>query len=299
MRRNFEEQSGEIRANEVLSARERRDELLNIEEQYQKERRRLEAASERARSRAWRDFTKQVLADFGRILFQQAQLNIAQRITNSLFDRIPFLSGGGTGGPGAAGSGLLSGTAAGTAATVGVTAVSAAVLINGLIDPVKDLLNSFGFHNASNDQYAFEEARKAGQALFGGQSASQYGRQSARDLVDNVTAGLAASGGGPGATVVNNITMKVGSREIQEVFSTAVGLDTENRLARPGGSRVEREVNAQKVINIEVDTERAQLTADSAVTRARTAQQGVDENRAAITRLAEDTANSINIRKPF
>ena len=193
------------------------------------------------------------------------------------------------------------GTGVGTAATVGVGAASLATAAVGLVDPIKDLLNAFGFHSVQNDQYAFEAARKAGRQMFGGQSPAQYGRQSAKDLVDNVVSGIAASGGrgGSGGNTVVNVTMKVGDREIQEIFSTAVGLHANNFLAGPGTSRVESGVSAQRVMNVEVSSDRAQATANSAEVSARTANQGVAANRAAINRLVADASNQINIRNPF
>ena len=298
--------SEEIREDSTLTERERLNQLKELNEQYQKDIREIEDRADRDRRRAWRDWVKIVISDFGRLVYQQLNFQLAAKVTNTILRSFGGASAAGGavagsgGGAAAAGGSLISGAGIGTAATAGVSLASVAVAVNGLIDPVRDLLNSFGFHNASNDQYAFEEARKAGQALFGGQSARQFGRQSAMDLVDNVTAGLAASGGGGGgSTVVNHITMKVGNREIQEIFSSAVGLDTENRLAGPGGSRVEREVNNQRVINVEVDTERAQQTATTASTTASAAQQTAEANRVAITRLAEDAANFINIRNPF
>jgi len=111
------------------------------------------------------------------------------------------------------------GTAVGTAATAGVTLASIAVAVNGLIDPVKDLFSSFGFHNVANDQYAFEQAVRAGRQLtIAGQTPSQFGEQSARDLVDNITAGISSGASqaiGSGQNIV--VELHLNDKVLQEV----------------------------------------------------------------------------------
>ena len=234
LRGNFRDVANEIRRDSTISERERLDELLRLNQDYLAERRGLERQAEQERARAWQDFVRTVLADFGRILYQQAQLRIAERATNFAFDRIPFLRGGGAAaagrgvaqyaspiGPGLAGTGTAgTGIGLGTAATAGVTLAGIAVAANGLVDPIRDLFNSFSFHNASNDQYAFDVAARAGREIFGGQTPSQFGQQSARDLVDQVVSGIqagAAQGGGQQLEAQIQVDLNLNDRSLQTV----------------------------------------------------------------------------------
>ena len=63
--------------------------------------------------------------------------------------------------------------------------------------------------------YAFNAAKQAGQNLFGGQTPSQFGQQSARDLVDNITAGIEAGAEGGGGPRV--IQVMLNDRVLQEI----------------------------------------------------------------------------------
>ena len=328
LRNSFKEVSAEIRSDSSLSERERLDELKRLNADYIRDRRSLEKQAEDDRARAWRNWTKTVIADFGLLIYEQLKLQLAARATNAVLNalgRAGIGGGGGGRGGGSAGIGGLggfgqllqslgiggsagggsaagAGISAGTAGTIGVGLAAAAVTINGLIDPIKDLLNAFGFHNAENDAYAFNQSRRAGRMLLSGQTPSQFGRQSARDLVDNVTAGIAASGvgagGGGGATVINHVTMRVGTREIQEVFQVGVDLESQNRLAAPGTSRVAQEVQQQRLSNIEVSTEQIASDTSAASAAAIAAQTTADENRSDISRIYAELEKETPLPNP-
>ena len=309
----------EIREDSTISEKARLDELRSLNEQYQKDVREIEMRSEQERQRAWRDWVKTVISDFGRLIFEQLELQLAAKATNAILGA--FGGGGGVGlgaqqyaspiGPGIENAGLAlaasgggGGAAAGLAAAAPLIAPSligaaiAATAIVGLEDPLKDVFNSFSFHNQENDQYAFEKARQAGQTIFGGQTPSQFGRQSARDLVDNVAGGIAVSGGGGGGgSVVNNhITMRIGNREIDEMFTTAIGMANENLIATPGGSRVAQDVQEQRISNIEVSTEAATTRANDNASAAR---RMAETNELRINRLYQDAKNQIDISNPL
>jgi len=303
LREEFSRTQAEIRSDSTLSERERLDELKALNEQYQREVRAIEERSEKERLRAWRDWVKNVIVDTGQIIFEQLRLQLASKATNAILNA--FGSGGGAAAAGAgagvgqaagtaAGAGLLSGVTASGVATAGVGVGIGATAIVGLIDPLRDLFNSFSFHSESNDHYARMQARSATEQLFGGQSPSEFGQQSARDLVDNISAGIASSGagsrgGGGGGAVVNNyVTMKVGNREVQELFSNAIDLSSENRIATPDGSNVEREVQDQKISQIEVTTE-------AATRQAGAAQRTADANARAIRQLHQDVEGQVNV----
>ena len=166
LRHRFRTTQADIRQDSTLSEQARLDELLELNKQYLKDRRELERQAEVARDRAWRDYVKQVVTDFGTLLYQQSQLRLAERATNFLFDTAaPAIFGGGGGGGGGTGASLsglgnlfqslgigggggggaaagggtavgstAAGVGVGTAATAGVTLASAAVAVNGLID---------------------------------------------------------------------------------------------------------------------------------------------------------------------
>ena len=137
-------------------------------------------------------------------------------------------------------------------------------------DPVQDLINSLGFHNARNDQYAYMQGAQAGRRLMN-QSPTAYAAQSARDLAENVANGLSSVNGGSSpntastAVIYNNIALKLGNREIAEVFQTAIDLTNENQMNVPGGSQTDQSVQRQRLNNLEVSTQRAMTTANQAL----------------------------------
>ena len=302
LKMSFDETTEEIASDSLLSESERLEEMKQLHEQYIRDRRSIEERAEEERARAWRDWTKNVLVDFGRVIYEQLRLNLALKAANFILTSLPLGSGGSASptqqytspiGPGnaaslisAAGSGSGAGAAIGTAGTVAVGVAAAATAINGLIDPVKDILNSFSFHDAANDQYAMQEAAKAARKITGGQTPSQYGRQSAKDLVDNIVGGLSsgmqpAGSQGQGGNITHitvpvTTVQRIGTREIQEINEVGVTLDESNRLVSPGNSRVQREVDSaniravvQSATNpIRQQAQTAQNTATSAMTQA-------------------------------
>ena len=252
MRMQFRDVSAEINRDATISAQQRFDELRRLNADFLRERRDLERRYEQDRARAHRDFVAQAISDFARLLYQQTQLRLATRATDFIFDRAGILFGRGGGEGAAQGAGLLSrlfgggqagagtasgagaGAALGTAATAGITLASAAVAINGLVDPLKDVFNSFSFHNVANDRYALEAGKEAGRALFDGQSPQSFGEQSARDLVDNITAGIAAgAGGGQPMVLEATIPIKINDKTVQELVHRESILAQSGRINNP------------------------------------------------------------------
>ena len=379
LRRSVEEAQRAVREDAILGANQRHEELLEITREFEREKREIERQYEQERSDAWKDWVRQQLTDFPKLIFQQLNLQLATRATNKILQslnlggNIPITQGGlgnliGTAstvgstqytapiGPGLAGAQLAGGGAAlGTAGSAAVGVAAAATAINGLIDPVKDLSNSlsfnkidnpfgsidinlgdigklssvlsatssiplalaaavdpitelvgsFGFHNAANDQYAMREAAKAGKKITGSQTPSQYGRKSAKDLVDNIVGGLqegmqsggnmeSSSGGNVTQILIPNyITTKIGNREIQEVNEVSVLLDETNRLVSPGNSRVQKDLADARVtaaINSAIDSKIRAL--ERSVTAAQTAANNAEEST---RRLRQDVEGKINL----
>ena len=303
LKMDFRDVQAEIIADSTVSEKQRFEELKRLNEQYIKDKRSIEKQAEDDRARAWRDWTKNVIVDFGRIIYEQLRLRVAVKATNAVLNSIGLSSfttpaAGGIGAGQAAGVGAAAAGAGGigTAATIGVGAAIAATAIYGLIDPVKDLFGASSFHNAVNDQYAFQKAADAGRKMFGGQTPEQYGRQSTKDLVDNMSAGLASSsgggGGGPTYLVAN---LQIGNREIQEVFEVGNDLDQTNRLVSPGGSSVARNVESRRIETIESNVGNIQGDVSSAVRSASQAKTAADNAQSSVDSLKEEVSKFLPI----
>ena len=313
LKSDFNETAEEIARDSLISEAERLEEMKQLQEQYNRDRRSIEKQAEEERARAWRDWYKNVIVDLARVTYEQLNLQIALKATNFILQGLGK-AGIGSGISGVSTAGAAAGTAAtgasgvgaalGTAGTAAVGVAAAVTAINGLIDPVKDLLNSFSFHDAANDQYAMREARKAGKKITGGQTPSQYGRKSAKDLVDNIVGGLQEgmqggnmqsgnSGNFTQIVIPNQVITKIGNREIQEVNEVSVLLDETNRLVSPGNSRVQKDLTEAKMtaaINSAIDSKIRPL--QQSVTAAQTAANNAEEST---RRLRQDVAGKINL----
>jgi len=273
MREQFREVSAEINRDSSISARERFDELARLNENYQRQRRAVEKQYERDRERAHREFVAQVLSDFARLIYQQAQLRAAQRTTDFIFNQAGRLFGRGGGeqgigflsrlfgtgnaargatqyasGIGPTASGVPQGTAAagfGTSAAVaGVNIAAIATAVYGLRDPVTDLANSLGFHNPANDMRQLERARAASYRVSQQNALQKYGEKSAQDYIDNVTEGIAqgvldaqSAAGGVDAEqpieIVLNSHFNLGDKFVQTMTERQTVLFKGRRLPNP------------------------------------------------------------------
>lgn len=156
LKESIEESRREVRENERLNAKQQAEELLEINREYEREKREIERTYEQQRMDAWRDWVRQQLTDFPKLIFEQLKLQLAARATNFTLNalgiggnRIPIqggglldklgglFSGGGTGaqaaqqytsaiGPGLPGSPVATAGIGSTAATAG-TALSVAL----------------------------------------------------------------------------------------------------------------------------------------------------------------------------
>ena len=142
---DIERQREEISRNAVLNERERTEQLLEINREYEAEKREIERQYEDERRDAWANWVRQQLIDFPKLIFQQLNLQLAARATNSILNSLNLggqvpITGPGIGNGGAnflqqiglgGGSGGGAGFA-GTAATVG-TAASVALAAHNII----------------------------------------------------------------------------------------------------------------------------------------------------------------------
>ena len=90
----------EIRDNERLNERQQAEELLEITREFEREKREIERQYEEDRSDAWANWVRQQLLDFPKLIFQQLNLQLATRATNSILNslglggNIPISPGG-------------------------------------------------------------------------------------------------------------------------------------------------------------------------------------------------------------
>ena len=213
--RSIEEARQAVRENERLNARQQAEELLEINREFEREKREIERQYEQERSDAFSDWVRQQLTAFPKLIAQQLNLQLSARATNlilrglGLGGNIPIEGGGllgSLGGPGSSTIGAGSAGGAGgaglaaTAATTGVIASGALALHNivtgirdGLFDdlgrdvasPVTSFFEGLHFNNPLNDQLARAAGRMEAQ-----RSANNLGRESAGDIVRNFSDGV-------------------------------------------------------------------------------------------------------------
>ena len=134
LNRSIREARREVRENELLNERQQAEQLLEINREYEAEKREIERSYEEERRDAWANWVRQQLIDFPKLIFQQLNLQLAARATNSILNSLNLggnvpITGPGIGGQasgflqniGLGGQGGGAGLA-GTAATVGTAA---------------------------------------------------------------------------------------------------------------------------------------------------------------------------------
>ena len=119
--RSIEEERNRIRQDELLNAAQQAEELLEINREYEREKREIERQYEEERSDAWANWVRQQLTDFPRLIFEQLNLQLAARATNAIFNSLGIggnipITGSGLGSIGStAGTGFSLGSALGAA----------------------------------------------------------------------------------------------------------------------------------------------------------------------------------------
>ena len=93
--RSVEEARREVREDETLNARQQAEQQLEITREYEREKREIERSYEEERSDAWRNWVRQQLTDFPKLLFEQLKLQLAARTTNSILNALGVGTGGG------------------------------------------------------------------------------------------------------------------------------------------------------------------------------------------------------------
>ena len=225
--RSVEQSRQAVRDDETLNARQQAEQLLEINREYEQEKREIERRYEEERSDAWANWVRQQLTDFPKLIFQQLNLQLAARATNFILNSLglggnipitgPGIGGGssvgqaaslanrfaGLGGPGAgqaAGAGVGLGTAAGTAGVAfsayqagrGVYEVAKG---GGYADLGKDLVSIPGeigsfFKGLIFDNPLNDELARMAGANQSKKTAYNLGRKSAKDIVDNYDQGF-------------------------------------------------------------------------------------------------------------
>ena len=149
LNRSIERAREDVRENELLNARQQAEQLLEINREYEEEKREIERSYEEERRDAWANWVRQQLTDFPKLIFQQLNLQLAARATNSILNTLGLggnvpITGPGIGGGGQIGnflqniglggqSGAVGGSSAvGVGATIG-TAASVALAAHNVI----------------------------------------------------------------------------------------------------------------------------------------------------------------------
>ena len=147
--RSIETAREDVRQNELLNERQQAEQLLEINREYENEKREIERSYEEERRDAWANWVRQQLIDFPKLIFQQLNLQLAARATNSILNSLNIggsvpITGPGIGAQagsflqriglgGSPGAGVGGGTSvAGVGATVG-TAASVALAAHNII----------------------------------------------------------------------------------------------------------------------------------------------------------------------
>ena len=100
LKRSIDQAQKDVRENSRLNATQQAEELLEINREYEREKREIERAYEEERSDAWKDWVRQQLTDFPKLIFQQLNLQLAARATNEVLrslglgGNIPIQGGG-------------------------------------------------------------------------------------------------------------------------------------------------------------------------------------------------------------
>ena len=88
LKEDVERQRQEVRDDARLNARQQAEELLEITREFEREKRDIERQYEQERSDAWKDWVRQQLIDFPKLIFQQLNLQLAARTTNFILNSL-------------------------------------------------------------------------------------------------------------------------------------------------------------------------------------------------------------------
>ena len=105
LKQDIEQQRQDIANDEVLSERQKTEQLLEINRDYEEEKRDIQRQYEEERSDAWKAWVRQQLTDFPKLIFQQLNLQLAARATNKIFQMLGISGGVPITGPGIADQG--------------------------------------------------------------------------------------------------------------------------------------------------------------------------------------------------
>ena len=114
LERSIQEQRQDILDDELLSTRDRNDALLELTRTFEQEKRDIERQYEEERSDAWKDWVRQQLTDFPKLIFQQLNLQLAARATNAVLNALGLGGNIPITGPGIRGVGNISGIGGGS-----------------------------------------------------------------------------------------------------------------------------------------------------------------------------------------
>ena len=224
LQENTQTRIQEIRESEILSARQKANQIEQIEKDAAQRRTQIEKAANQAKIDSFQSVVTNFIGGIGRMIAEQVKLRAATAVTNALLGA-PGQSGGGGGIGGILGSALPF-----------LAAVNPALAIGGGLALGAAALFSSSFDDPINDALAQQAGIRQAQ-----QRATALGRRSAVDLKDNFEQGFVAEtarqtasprGEAGAPMIMNEIKLVIGAQELKAIYEETQRQITTGIIAR-------------------------------------------------------------------
>ena len=215
-------QIAEVRESQLLNAREKAEQIAQIEQDAAKRRVQIEKEANQAKIDGFKSVVDNFIAGIGQMIAEQIKLRAATAITNALL-----------GAPGGSGGGILG------AALPFLAAVNPALAIGGGLALGAAALFAGSFDDPINDALARRAGIQASQRRAS-RAAIALGRRSASDLRDNFEQGFVtetarqagASDETSNPVIMNEIKLVIGSQELKALYEETQRQITTGIIAR-------------------------------------------------------------------
>ena len=214
----------EIKESEILSARQKANQIEQIEKDAAQRRTQIEKQANQAKIDSFQSVVTNFIGGIGRMIAEQVKLRAATAVTNALLGA-QGQSGGGGGIGGILGSALPF-----------LAAVNPALAIGGGLALGAAALFSSSFDDPINDALAQQAGIRQAQ-----QRATALGRRSAVDLKDNFEQGFVSEtarqtasprGEGGAPVIMNEIKLVIGAQELKAMYEETQRQITTGIIAR-------------------------------------------------------------------
>ena len=211
----------EIKESEILSARQKANQIEQIERDAAQRRTQIEKQANQAKIDSFQSVVTNFIGGIGRMIAEQVKLRAATAVTNALLGA-PGQSGGG--------GGILG------SVLPFLSAVNPALAIGGGLALGAAALFSSSFDDPINDALAQQAGIRQAQ-----QRATELGRRSAVDLRDNFEQGFVSEtarqtasprGEGGAPTIMNEIKLVIGAQELKAIYEETQRQITTGIIAR-------------------------------------------------------------------